>query len=295
MTDDARAPRARRLLVAGAGLGIALAAVGLVRGARLPGAGLAPGEVARVNGVPVRAETLEQLAAGLALDRGAAPRDADRARVLERLIEEELLVQRALEVGLAESDPGVRKALVTALVDAVVAEAESEDPDEAALRRFFEERRGYFGAGARLRVERLEFRARDGASPPPAERAAEALRLLASGAPLAAVREHADPPALPLPDLLLPPASLREFVGPEALDAALAAEPGRWIGPFPHGAGAQLVRVVERREAEAPGFDAVRPRVVAEWRRRAADRALREYLDWLRGEADVVVAPDAPE
>jgi parvulin-like peptidyl-prolyl isomerase len=104
----------------------------------------------------------------------------------------------------------------------------------------------------------------------------------------------ADEPVLQVPDLLLPPSSLREYVGPEPLDALLRAEDGRWTGPFAAGGGAQLLRVVERRAAEAPAFEAVAPQVAAEWRRRAADRALREYLEGLRAEADVELAPGAP-
>jgi hypothetical protein len=295
MDGDAGAPRrARGLLALGALAGIALAGAGLVRGGGAGGS-LAPGEVARVNGVPLPAETLERLLAGLAADKRTPLSDADRARVLERLIEEELLLQRAQELGLAESDPGIRKALVTAVVDSVVAEAESEEPDEAELRRFFEERRAYFGAGSRLRVERLEFRAGAAAAAGPRERALAALAALEAGEAAAAVGARlADEPLLPLPDVALPPASLREYVGPEVVDALLAAPEGRWAGPFEGDGGAVLARVVERRAAEAPAFEPLAAQVAAEWRRRAADRALRAYLDALRREADVVLAPDAP-
>ena len=295
MENDGAARRARWLLVLGTLAGVALAGAGLVRAPGAPGAGTA--EVARVNGVPVRSETFERVLGALAADKRTPLSDADRARVLERLIEEELLVQRAQELGLAESEPGIRKALVSALVDSVVAEAESEEPDEAELRRFFEERRAYFAAGARLRIERLEFRPRaDGASAPaPRERARAALAALEGGEATDAVRARlADEPALPVPDVLLPPASLREYVGPELLDAILDAPEGRWTGPFDSDGTSALARVLERRAAEAPAFEALAPQVAAEWRRRAADRALREYLDALRRDAEVVLAPDAP-
>src|SRR5512134_2842951 len=123
MDDEAQAAgRARWLLAAGTAAGIVLAALGLVRGATLPGSGLAPGEVARVNDVPIRAEDLERLVAALEADKRSPLEDADRARILERLVEEELLVQRAVEIGLVQSEPGVGKALVQALIDAIVAE-----------------------------------------------------------------------------------------------------------------------------------------------------------------------------
>ena len=167
MDDEAQAARrARWLLAAGAAAGIALAAAGLVRGAALPGRILAPGEVARVNGVPIRAEELERLVAALEMDKRSPITDEDRARVLDRLIEEELLVQRAVDIGLVDSEPGVRKALVQALVDSIVAEAESAEPEPETLRQFYEEHRDYFTGGERFRVERLVFRPRAGAPPP---------------------------------------------------------------------------------------------------------------------------------
>jgi len=273
---------------------VALAAIGLVRGGTLPAGALASGEVARVNGVPIRADELERLVGALAADKRTPLDDSDRARVLARLVEEELLVQRAVEIGLVDSEPGVRKALVQAVVDSVVAEAESDEPDAAVLRRFYEENRSYFGAGERLRVERLVFRA-DSRATAPGERAAEARRALGAGEPLAAVAQRlADEPLIALPDALLPPAKLREYLGPDRVEELLAAPEGVWSEPEESAEGVELVRVAERRDAAAEPYQEVAPRVAAEWRRRQGDLALREYLDLLRAQADILLAPGAP-
>jgi parvulin-like peptidyl-prolyl isomerase len=286
--------RARGLLGVGAALGIALAAVGLVRGGTLPDAALASGEVARVNGVPIRSDELERLLGALDADKRNPVAEGDRARVLARLVDEELLVQRALEIGLADSEPGVRKALVQALVDSVVAEAESEEPDASELRRFYEENREYFGAGERIRVERLVFRA---SSRPgdPAERARQARQALVEGRPLEAVAaELADEPLVPVPASALPAAKLREYLGDDLARQALAAPEGAWSEPRESAEGVQLLRVAERQRAESAPFDAVAHQVAAEWRRRQGDRALREYLDFLRAQAEIRWAAGAP-
>lgn len=290
MEDEAQAARrARWLLAAGAAAGIALAASGLVRGAAIPGGSLGAGEVARVNGASIRAEELERLVAALEADKRSPLTDADRRRVLDRLIEEELLVQRALEIGLVDSEPGVRKVLVQALVDSIVAEAESEEPEPEALRGFYEEHRDYFTGGERFRVERLVFRARAGGAPP-GERAREARRALEAQEPADAVRERlADAPVVTLPDTLLPAAKLREYLGPEAVATLLAAPAGSWTEAGEGAAGVQLLRLAERRGGEAFSYEALAPQVAAEWRRQQGDRALRESLDFLRAAADVVV------
>src|SRR5512134_1414340 len=257
--------RARALLVAGAALGIALAALGLVRGGTLPGSALESGEVARVNGVAIRSDELERLLGALEADKRSPIGEADRARVLARLVDEELLVQRAVEIGLLDSEPGVRKALVQALVDSVVAEAESEEPDPADLRRFYEESRDYFGAGERIRVERLVFRA--GSRPgDPVERARQARQALADGQPLEAVAAAlADEPLVPLPASALPAAKLREYLGDDLAQQTLAAPDGVWSEPRESAEGVQLLRVAERQRAESAPFEAVAQQVAAEW------------------------------
>jgi hypothetical protein len=290
MDEEAQAARrARWLLGAGAAAGIALAASGLVRGAAFPGSALAPGEVARVNGVPIRVEELDRLVVALETDKRGPLTEDDRTRVLDRLVEEELLVQRAVEIGLVDSEPGVRKALVQALIDSIVAEAESEDPEPEALRRFYDEHREYFSGSERFRVERLVFRPRpDG--PPPEERAREARGALDAGEPADAVAGRlADPALVSLPDALLPGAKLREYVGSEAFAAALAAPPGTWAEARLGADGFQLLRLAERQSREPPPYERVEAQVSAEWRRQQGDRALRETLDFLRASADVVV------
>jgi hypothetical protein len=291
--DDGR--RARALLLAGAAVGIGLAAVGLVRGGELPAGLVASGEIARVNGAPILRAELERVVDALAADKRGPLEEADRARALERLIEEELLVQRGVEIGLLDSEPGVRKALVQALVYSVVAEAESEEPDPAALRAFYDEHREYFGAGERLRIERLVFRTEGGRPGAPAQRAREAREALAGGEDPEAVRRRlADEPILPVPPTLLPLAKLREYLGNGALERLAAAPEGAWSEPLEDAEGIQLLRIAERRGPEAHPYGAVADQVAAEWRRREGDRALREYLAFLRAQAEVTLAPDAP-
>jgi hypothetical protein len=294
MPEDARAAHlARWLLLGGAAAGIALAAIGLVRGGRLPGAGLPADAIASVNGVAIRTEAFDRLLAALASDKRSPVTAADRARVLERLVQEELLVQRGVEIGLVESDPGVRKTLVQAVIDSVVAEAESQEPDPETLRRFYEAHRDYFGAGPRLRIERLTFR--PGERGDPGRRAAEARAALAGGEGADTVRARlADEPVLPVPDALLPAAKLREYLGADAVAALLAAADGDWSEPLATSEGVELVRVADRRGADLPPLDAVKDQVAAEWRREQGDQALRDYLATLWAEGDVVLAPDAP-
>jgi hypothetical protein len=249
-----------------------------------------PAVIARVNGSAIGAREFEQAVERLASDKRNPLADADRAHVLERMIEEELLVQRGVEIGLLQSDRAVRAALVSALIDAVVADAGSAQPDEDELRAFYRQNAGYFARPARLHVRQIFFR-----GPHALERAEAARARLDAGEAFDAVREsQGDPDLTGLPDAPIPPAKLRDYLGPALAGAAAGLEPGSTSGPLTSPAGVHLLQLVAAEAAVAPPFESVREQVEAELRRRAGDRALREYLDELRASAEIALAPAAP-
>ena len=98
----------------------------------------------------------------------------------------------------------------------------------------------------------------------------------------------------PLPDVLLPATKLREYLGPTALRAAFELEVGEVSQPIRSGTGYHLLQLVERELSRTPDLSEIEEQVRTEWVRRAGDRALREYLDELRDQAEIVVAPQLP-
>ncbi len=296
MSAENRAKNTRTLaaLGAGAALGVAIAAFGLL--GSQAGSGLPPGSVARVNATAISADTYRRLVAGFESDTRDAASAEMRERILDRLIEEELLVQRGLALGLAESDRRVRADIVQAMIRSAVEESEAEEPSERELRDFYEAEKSFFTTPGQLRIEQLFVRVKDAAEDAPAlARAEQARARLAGGEALAGARAALGSAEVsPVPDALLPPAKLREYVGPTVLRAALEQELGAWSAPVRSGTGYHVLRVVEREPAAAPPLDEIWDSVKAEWVRRGGDRALRRYLDELRDEADVVVAKELP-
>jgi len=298
MAEPAALPSSRRPLLwlaAGAAAGVALAAWGLL-GTDARGAGLPGGAVASVNGTLIQAEDWARLVEGLESDTREPASPELRRRVLDRMIDEELLVQRGVELGLVESDRRVRADLTQAMIQSIVVESEDEKPDEAELRRFYAEEAGFFTQPGRVRAAQIFFRVRaPGEDAAAAERAAEAHRRLLAGERFEAVRaELGDEEVSPVPDALLPPAKLREYVGPTALRAVMELEPGAFGPPVRSGTGYHVFQLIEREEARVPRFEEVAELVRAEWVRRAGDRALRGYLDDLRENAQVVTAERLP-
>ena len=129
---ESRSTRPRVLLGIGAALGLALAALDLV-GARHDAASLPDGAIAVVDGVPIPTSDYERALAALSADRRSALDDDDRRRVLDRLVDEELLVQKGLDLGLPRRDRRVRSDIVASVVESVVAEAATREPSSAEV------------------------------------------------------------------------------------------------------------------------------------------------------------------
>jgi parvulin-like peptidyl-prolyl isomerase len=291
--DDAArgGARARLLLGAGAALGLLLAALGLrpELAERLP-----PGAVARVNDTLIRTEELERALAGLAADRRTPLDASERRRVLERLVDDELLFQHGLALGLARRDRLVRAQLVAATLDALAAPAGDVEPDRAAVETFYAAHREYFARAGRMRVRQVVVRA-DGDDAAPRARAEAAAARLRGGEDFASVRAAlADPEPVPLPDALLTPDGLARYVGDTAATAALALPAGGVSAPVRTADGFRVLQALEREDAAIPPLDEIESTVRAEMRRRADEARLRARLATLRAAADVQLAEPAP-
>ena len=83
--------------------------------------------VAWVNDRPISRASYENALQAVAGDRKSGTlREDDRERVLQRLIDQELLIDRAIEIGLPERDPQIRNQLATAMIAFLVRRAEDE-------------------------------------------------------------------------------------------------------------------------------------------------------------------------
>jgi len=287
--EGARRPGARsgRLLAIGAALGLAAALWGALG---QPGLGKPRRDaIATVEGVEISRADYERALGALAADKRSPLTTADARRALDRLIDEELLVQRGLDLGLGTSDLAVRKAVVDAMVQFAAAETAGRKPDDDELRAFYAGRPELVRTAPQVRVRVVSFPSRDQAG-------IEAMRAaLRAGKDFDAAARSAGGEAVIVPEMLLPAQKLGDYAGPAVRDAAVALKPGEAAGPIDAGGVPTFVLSLDRREGSAPPFEAVRDAVAEEWRRRQAETALDEYLAGLRRTAKIRYAPDAPQ
>jgi parvulin-like peptidyl-prolyl isomerase len=280
------------LLIGGAALGAVLAAAGLSApsGERLPA-----DVVAVVNDAGIRRDDYARMVEAVAADRREPLSAEDRQRVLDRLIDEELLVQRGLALDLPRVDRRVRADLTQTVIDGIASQAGDREPSDDELRAFYESHRDFFAGPGRLRVRQVFVRVTAPSDPAALARADQAAQRLRAGEALDAVQAAlGDPPLAPLPDTALPPGKLRDYLGPTALRRALELEIGEVSDPVRSGTGYHVLQVVERQPDAAPEFADIRPQVLSELRRQEGEEALRRYLDELRGGAEIRVREPLP-
>jgi len=288
--------RAFLLLAAGTALGIVLAAAGLLGRARGLSGSLPSDAVAMVNGRVIRLEDYERVVSALSQDRRDGLANGDRHHVVDRLIDEELLVQRGLELGMVRSDSRVRKDLTFAVIDSVMADVGDTQPSDSELQAFYDKNRDFFSGPGRLRVRQIFCRTPTNADAPVAlDRAQQAVRRLRAGEDFDEVkRDLGDPEMAPLPDAPLPPTKLIDYLGPTAARTAAGLEMNAISDPVRSNTGYHVLQLLDREPEPAPPLDDIKKQVLAEYRRRAGDRALRKYLDDLRSRADVAVRQKLP-
>ncbi len=249
---------ARTLLIAGLAAGMLMAASGVLeRDDALP-----PQAVARVNDRLILRDAWLRAVAAVSSERRTPLTEADKRHILERLIDEELLAQHGLALGLVEQDRRLRGQLVQQVLQTAAAAGAGREYSDDELRAFFDQNRDFFSPPARLRVAaaRIDADGRRGEFLPP------------------------------VPDALLPPAQLRTYLGPSLTQAALALAPGEVSEPQAVANGYAVIEVLEREPGATPAFEAVREQVRAELQRRTDEEAVRRLLQQLREDNSVVVS-----
>jgi PPIC-type PPIASE domain/SurA N-terminal domain len=295
-----RAPYSSSVLLGlGAALGVFVAAVGILQ--PRPSGELPPQAVAMVNGTYIlRADydrTLAAVTEAMTKNEGQAENaEALKQRTLDRLIDEELLVQRGIELGLAERDPQLRTQVSSRVLEMVAMAREGDETvDEKTLRAFYEKEPGRFRVSGRFRVDVIFFAVPTGAATnqdaAAKKRALDAYERLQKKEPFDVVSPSGDPLLITPPDAALPIAKLQDYLGATATRVAVELQEGQFAAPVRGSDGYRILRLVERIEGETPAFEAVRKDVENAYRKQEEDARLRRFLDRRRASAQIAIQP----
>ena len=264
------------LLIFGLIIGVFLAANSIVQESNL----IEDDWVANVGGVQISKEKYYSQLEGLARDKKNPITERDKNYVLERMIEEELLIIRAKELGLFENNQIVRGSIIQQMIKLIISENYLESVEEETLRKFYEQNIGFFSSTSRLRLQQIYFSNLSGDSK---ERSDEAFEYLKEGASYDEVSKMADQSALTIPNSMMNLSKVREYIGPTLMNLARRLEPGEFSVPMEVAGGHKIIYLFDKELSEPEEFDSIQQKILKEYQRRRDDNSLREYLEDLKG------------
>lgn len=220
----------------------------------------------------------------------------DLARLVDDYVREEAMYREAMALGLERKDQLIRLRLVQSLQFMFRNLGEAGEPQEAELRKFYDQRRTRYATPAIITFSHIFFdeAARGG-------RAAQQLALQTKAA-LNARKGALDPAqgwpgdrfAYNLAYADRDEAMIASHFGPEmARQLFLAsADEAAWQGPFHSPSGYHLVRIERLEAGKALPFDQARVAVERDYLGWRGDEAEKAAVDALVGEFDVSVSGD---
>jgi parvulin-like peptidyl-prolyl isomerase len=250
-------------------------------------------DVALVNNRPILQSdfvTQTQIETGAPF-KDATP--ADRKRVLQEMIDEELLVQRGLDVDLAASDPDVRSAMVAGVNLQVDAEILASRPDEANLRAYYAAHRDRYAIDGSMDLRDLVFRPEANADEAASVKAlSDAVR---AGVPVdvaAGQNGFVESGHLPRGDNY--DFGVKAKLGLPLYQAAAVLNDAQVSSPVHDGGVVHVLVMIHRKPIRQLDFEAARDTVYQDYQRDARTRVERQSLDFLRGRADIRIGLGAP-
>ncbi len=226
---------------------------------------------ASVNGEIISNERYSQALTRFENDSREPVSAADAAWILDRLIDEELLLQRASELDLVTGSASVRSAILDALIAKITQGARANTLGNKELQDWYEKNAALFRPDPRYAIQVFRFQdqasARDANTPELAKEKGRTLNMPAGLLPVRKILDYAGAAvAAQIPDL--PTNSLSS--------------------PFESNQRWSRVFMLEREEQNDMAFLGNEALIRAEWQRRQADQALRRYIENLRKEAKVL-------
>jgi peptidyl-prolyl cis-trans isomerase C len=232
-------------------------------------------------------QELGQLAAYWEAQTERAPTKAELDGLIRERIDEEILAQEAMRLGLDKGDMIIRRRLAQKMAFASEDTAVGPEPSEAQLRAYYAAHQGEYRAPARVAMRHVFF-SEDRTSGDPQQAAAQALASLQHDRPASG-----DPSVLPLTYADVSLDDLARDYGSDFARTVAAAAPGSWQGPVRSAYGWHAVRVDTRHAAAVAPFERVQAEVreaLLADRRKAANAA---YLAKLRKRYRITVAGSA--
>jgi parvulin-like peptidyl-prolyl isomerase len=284
--------RAMLLCAAGALIGLGIAGYGLFTASGTSTRHVPPEVLAMVNQRPIlRSDFVAQLESETG-KRFADTSRADQLNVLDEMVREELLVQRALELDFAETDQNARNALAAAISEQAIAEVTTSQPSDQQLRDYFQRHPQRWATEGVMSLREFILPSSTGRNTEnmaaQARRAVDELRAASSV------------------DQVVTTLGLKEGarqdqeyyftikfrLGDSLFDAIQGLSEGQISDPVPLKDGIHIVQMIKNARPVPLSFESARSQVSSDYNEAERQRIMNSTMTFLRSRARILIAPD---
>ena len=206
--------------------------------------------------------------------------DIDRKMALERIIEEELLVQYAYQNGFLEADDLLRKSIVRSVVDSIAEQSISVIPNEKTLRDFYKDNLPLFTIDEQFRIVILS--SQNGSD----INAGKIIWQDSYDIPLL-MNEIGSIKKLEISSDFIPKYRLGTLIGPLLRDVVLSLKLGETSEPLETIYGYSIVTLIDKKGRVIPDFKEINEIVLQEYKRRQRETILNDLLSDLKRQSDI--------
>ena len=194
--------------------------------------------------------------------------------IRERLIDEELLIQRAIELDLVRNDSLVKGNVIQTMFQYIINSNELVEPSEAELREYFSKEKNYFSSGRRYKLKNYTFRNLNDAE--------TAINLLNQSNLESFLKLVETESAIDLPNVFLTPQKIRDYLGPKVLDELPSLEKGGFSNIFEINEVPSIVICIDVLLDNNPKFEEIAEQIKNKFIRDREDSLVKEYIENLR-------------
>ena len=243
--------------------------------------------VALVDNHPILRSDLDLALEALSMNKENPLTDEQIRLVRERLIDEQLLLQRGIDLNLHQTSNPIRKLIVNSMIDSILSENNDFLLEDSDLESFYNDNISFFLPAKQLRLKRIfiQFRSQE-----EDEEKLDSIRSrLIDGEDFEVVSNKEGDKYLPeIPDTFLPERKLKDYMDPVLVKNAFNLKDGQITSEIETKEGYNFLYLVESEKGEPLPFIDMKSKVKGEYIRRKDEEALLNYLTWLRKKYNII-------
>lgn len=236
--------------------------------------------IATVNDVIIEREKLDTVINLIGGDKRGGYTDKDQILALERIIEEELLVQYAYKNGFLSADDNIRKTIIRSVIDTIVEQTISIMPEKETLQEFYKSHQEIFATSEQVKIVILNINNLNNAN------AIKKIWVETNNETLI-LNTIDNITKSNTPNGYIPIFTLPRLIGPKLAKTIDMLKLNEISLPIETSSGYSLAILKDRKAKQTPSYEEVKEAVLQEYRRRSRDELMSTLLDELKQKAEI--------